>query len=529
MNRARTSRTTCSRSTSRSAAPPTATRSACTRCTRTPPRSRTASPRPRRDVFLVALVAASGLLALLWLAFAGASRLLAPPEPAAARCGGHEQAPHGRPAPQRGAVPVAGPQRVGRDHDRSQADGTVAYESPGVERVLGYAPDERIGTHAFELVHPDDLPRSAACSAMSRQPGCEATAEFRVAPRGRLVAHRSRRRARTCSTDPAVGGIVVNYRDVDRARSALEEQLRHQAFHDALTGLPNRALFLDRLEHAWPARRRGPRAARGRCSSTSTTSRPSTTASATRAGDELLVAVAERIRGCLRDGGHGRADGRRRVRGPARGRADVEAPRDVGAAHPRGAAAPVPAPDQRASRPRAASGIALYAAPDADGRRAAPQRRRRDVLAKARARTARGVRAERCTTRRIERLQLQDRPPAGARARASSRSCYQPVVELETAEIAGVEALLRWRHPQRGLIGPTEFIPLAEETGLIVPDRPLGARAGLPPGPRLATRRAAGAASTDERQPVRPPVQDPDLVDDVAARAARARPRAAAG
>ena len=59
---------------------------------------------------------------------------------------------------------------------------------------------------------------------------------------------------------------------------------------------------------------------------------------------------------------------------------------------------------------------------------------------------------------------------------------YQPLVRLEDGAVSGLEALLRWRHPERGLVGPDEFVPLAEEMGLIVPDRPLGAARGLPPG-----------------------------------------------
>ncbi len=80
--------------------------------------------------------------------------------------------------------------------------------------------------------------------------------------------------------DPSVQGLVVTVRDVGE-RTNLEDQLRHQAFHDPLTGLPNRSLFEDRVRHAVARTRRARRAAWPSCSWTSTTSRPSTTRSAT--------------------------------------------------------------------------------------------------------------------------------------------------------------------------------------------------------------------------------------------------------
>ena len=130
-------------------------------------------------------------------------------------------------------------------------DGTIRYVSPSVEWVLGHQPEERVGRDAFgDETHPDDIEstRDAFARGLER-PGSTSP------PMGFRVRHEdgSWRHLEAVATNrldhPAVGGIVVNARDVTE-RKAYEERLRHQALHDGLTGLPNRALFLDRLSQA---------------------------------------------------------------------------------------------------------------------------------------------------------------------------------------------------------------------------------------------------------------------------------------
>ena len=129
------------------------------------------------------------------------------------------------------------------------ADGTVHYESSALEQVMGYRPEDQLGTRAFDWVHPDDMDQALSIFAeVLSTPGLHAPIEFRAPHKDgswRYLEHT----INNLLDDPDVNGIVVASRDITE-RKEFEEQLRHQAFHDPLTDLPNRALFMDRLGHA---------------------------------------------------------------------------------------------------------------------------------------------------------------------------------------------------------------------------------------------------------------------------------------
>jgi diguanylate cyclase (GGDEF)-like protein/PAS domain S-box-containing protein len=135
-------------------------------------------------------------------------------------------------------------------------DGTVTDESEAVKRVLGFEATSIVGRDMFADIHPDDVPDLRARFE-----------RLRDEPSDQLVVTQCRIRhndgqwrhvewtMKNLLNDPAVNGVVVNYNDISE-RVLLEEELRYRALHDSLTGLPNRDLFLDRLNQAMRRQRR---------------------------------------------------------------------------------------------------------------------------------------------------------------------------------------------------------------------------------------------------------------------------------
>ena len=463
----------------------------------------------KNDVFLVALIAATSLLGLVLLAFAGSSALLRRQNRLLREQATQEQV-------------LSDGLRKSEERFRSLVrnasdgimitgdDSTITYESPGVERVLGYAPEARIGRPAFELVHEDDLRGIRRLFGdVARNPDMEATAEFRarhVDGSWRVVEAV----AKNLLTDSAIGGIVVNYRDVTDRRS-LEQQLRHQAFHDSLTGLPNRALFLDRLAHGVARTRRGhePLAV---VFIDLDDFKAVNDSLGHGAGDELLVAVAGRIRMTVRE-----ADTPARMGGDEfaillEDAPTVEAARESANRVLEALRLPFRLQSQDIAI-RASAGIAMYESPEQS---ADELLRNADISmysAKAQGKDRLVVYESAVHDAAIWRLQLRTDLQL-ALERDEFALVYQPVVDLETNAVLGVEALLRWQHPRRGMIGPTEFIPIAEETGLIVPiGRWVLERACLQARDWREARDGRGldlSVNLSGRQ-----IEDPDLVDDV--------------
>ena len=343
--------------------------------------------------------------------------------------------------------------------------GTILYESPAVERVLGYPVSERLGTDATALIHSDDA--SLASTHMQQlvsAPGAEVNAEVRVrhADGGwrRVVAF-----GKNLTHDPAVGGIALTYRDVTEQR-AMEEQLRRQALEDPLTGLSNRALLRDRLEHAVARLQRvadGQRLAVFFLDLDDFKTVNDSLGHA--AGDLLLTAVGQRLSGAVRS-----IDTVARLGGDefAVLAEDIPAemdPNDLGRRLTK-ALAPAFQIGETEVFVRASVGYAV-AAPGEDGDLLL---RNADLaMYQAKAEGKSGLRRydPGLHTTAVARLELEHDLRVALEAHEFA-IVYQPIVALDSDRIVGLEALLRWNHPTRGLLEPDNFIPLAEESGLIV-------------------------------------------------------------
>jgi len=348
-------------------------------------------------------------------------------------------------------------------------DSTVRWVSPSVERVLGYDPTELDGTRLTLLVHPEDKAQVLQFLTDGGRDGDAhpALAEFRMRHQNDFWLHVETLRTNLLH-DPNVKGIVLNTRDVSE-RKAFEEQLAHQAFHDSITGLANRALFKDRLEHALERQQRDDRPVSVLFMDLDDFKTINDSLGHA-AGDRMLNEVGERLKNCLRA-----ADTAARLGGDEFAILLEDGGEGIGAADvAQRILQSLDAPFHLESKEvfcRASIGIATADHDHEVGSVGAEEiMRNADVamyMAKESGKNRYQIFESAMHDVALKRLELK---ADLQRALDNSEFMlhYQPVIELDTGEISGLEALLRWNHPQRGIVPPLEFIPLAEETGLIV-------------------------------------------------------------
>jgi diguanylate cyclase (GGDEF)-like protein/PAS domain S-box-containing protein len=247
-------------------------------------------------------------------------------------------------------------------------------------------------------------------------------------------------------------------------RQSTEDAILHRALHDPLTGLPNRLLFLDRLEHTLKRLRRQPRSLAAVLFLDLDHFKLVNDSMGHHAGDELLAAVAARLKHALRP-----SDTVARFGGDEFGLVldEINTERDAIAAAERIAAVFARPFVLGADEHFVTTSIGIALAEGGE----APDELIRDAdaamyRAKERGRARYELFDEMTRGRAIARLRVEN-DLRRAVERDELLLAYQPMVSLHDESIVGVEALIRWEHPGRGLIPPDEFIPVAEETGLI--------------------------------------------------------------
>jgi len=376
--------------------------------------------------------------------------------------------------------------------------GICRYVSPSQERILGYSTEEVLGQSIFNWVHTDEIHLVRRVLEGSIQHPCVGLglAEYRVRHKN---GHECLLEAVATNLldEPAVQGIVVNCHDVTE-RKAAEDQLLHDALHDSLTELPNRALLMDRLGQALARVKRNHHYRFAVIFLDLDRFKIINDSQGHQAGDKLLYTIARRLASSVRSGDTvARLGGDEFI-------VLLEEIEDVN-----DAIAIANNIEQSLEQPlnleghkvtvTASMGIALsnpeYQWPgdilrDADiamYRAKALGKARYQVFATAMHTCAVALMQLESDLRRSVELTYKiteerkrhskthkfegESPIITAQTAIQSPFIvyYQPIVSLSLGTVIGFEALVRWRHPKRGLVAPGEFIPVAEETGLIVP------------------------------------------------------------
>jgi diguanylate cyclase (GGDEF)-like protein/PAS domain S-box-containing protein len=343
------------------------------------------------------------------------------------------------------------------------ADGALRFASPAAERTLGLRPDSVAGKNLLDLWVGDDGERLRGFLAE-----VAATTGGAVGPVELRIERGSDRYAleivgSNLTDDPAVQGLALNFRDISE-RKALEEQLRQLAFHDPLTLLANRNLFRDRVHHAVALAQRGQHSVTVMFLDLDNFKNVNDSLGHD-SGDRLLQAVAKRLVNTTRSadtvarlGGDEFAillEGTMTIAEVERMAASLieamDQPFSLGTAEVRVSASIGVAFSASSTSADALLGeadIAMYHAKTTGKNRYLAFQPQMQEL-------------------RHERLRLES-DISRALAEAELFLEYQPIVDLGTRSLLGVEALVRWRHPDLGVLMPARFIQIAEECGQIV-------------------------------------------------------------
>ena len=362
-------------------------------------------------------------------------------------------------------------------------DGKRLYNSPAYQRILGYGPEELAATSSMDQIHPDDLARVMEASAKANSTGRGELLEYRIRHKDGSWRFLESTASVIRNSGGDANGLVIVNRDITERKRA-EEKLAHQSFHDGLTGLPNRALFLDRLQRSISHSRRHSDFKFAVLFIDVDEFKVFNDSLGHTEGDTLLVQIAQRLTASLRD-----VD---TVSRPRQGGDENAYIGESTLARPGGDEFTVLIEElhdpsdairvterirQRLAIPfdcknqQIVLSVSIGIAFSGGGTVEAPDVLRDAEIAMYRAKSTGKARYEvfdhAMHAGAIKRLQLETDLRKALELK-QFQVYYQPIVSLRDDQIVGFETLSRWQRPE-GLIMPGEFIAVADETGIILP------------------------------------------------------------
>ena len=342
--------------------------------------------------------------------------------------------------------------------------GQIKYASPSVHTVLSLHGDSLVGTNIIDLVHPDDFAKTMITEPRSVAYGQNSIVEFRLRHAdGKWLYFECV--VRSLIQHKNIGGIVYNARDITERKHS-QEQLLFNATHDALTGLPDRALFLERLQGVVDRMKRHPHEAGAVLFIDIDDFKVVNDCYGHAIGDALIKEVCTRLRACVRsDGAIARMGG------------DEFAVLVEDVADPSDAIRVAERIQSSFERPFLLEGLEVFKSMSIGIALTSPETSAEAVLQNAdiamyRAKSQGKARSE--IFDRTMHEQVMSRLLLEAKLRHALQDeeltlHYQPIVAVDTRAVQGFEALLRWHLPGLSSISPSIFVPVAEQCGLIVP------------------------------------------------------------
>lgn len=360
------------------------------------------------------------------------------------------------------------------------ANGHRLYNSPAYQKVLGYSAEELSSGSSIDQIHPSDRERVLQAAQKARTTGLGQRLEYRMCHKDGSWRILESTASPIRSASGEVEKLIIVNRDIT-GRKRAEEMLAHSAFHDGLTDLPNRALFLDRLQHGLMRARRHSDYKFAVLFVDVDEFKVVNDSLGHSAGDELLVRIARRLtvglretdtlsRSAIVDSQPGEGD-------LARLGGDEFAVLLEDVFNPSDAIRVAQRIQEKLGLPFDVGGhqivitASIGVASSSSSYAGAEDLLRDAELAMYRAKRTGKARCEvfdpEMHSSAVRRLQLETDLRRGLE-RGELIVYYQPIVSLRSGKITGFEALSRWQRPE-GIVSPAEFIPVADETGLVLP------------------------------------------------------------